>query len=109
MNIEVDEITADMTELKDFNFFISMDYSVRYDESAIPEETYFYIEEYDMYFELKYPEKDQFVSEEQFRKFFVELKVYAKEIMDAFANNNADKIKKEIKYIKRRRKVTSSF
>ncbi|MBO7215201.1 MAG: CotH kinase family protein, partial [Clostridia bacterium] len=66
MDIELDEITADMTDLFDFNFFISMDASCREDEDAVLDETYFYLEEYDRYFELKYPEKDQFVSNEQF-------------------------------------------
>ena len=95
MNIELDEITEEMSSLKDFNFFISMDRSVATDSTAVLDETYFYIEEYNQYFELKYPEKDQFVSDEQFTKFFNELKAYIKEIMDAFANNDAEKIKKE--------------
>ena len=85
MNIEVD-ITEDMVDLKDFNFFISMDYSVVGDKDAVLDETYFYVSEYDKYFELKYPEKDQFVSESQFKKFFSELKLYTKQLLDMFDN-----------------------
>ncbi len=95
MNIELDEITDEMQELKDFNFFISMDKSVRLDSDAIRDETYFYLEEYDRYFELKYPEKDAFVSEEQFDSFFSQLKTYVKYILDAFINKEIETIKKE--------------
>lgn len=95
MNIELDEITEEMTDLKDFNFFVSMDESVAADPTAILNETYFYIEEYNKYIELKYPEKDQFVSEEQFENFFSQLKVYMKNIFDIFQNQDTDKIEEE--------------
>lgn len=95
MDIELDEITADMTNLKDFNFFISMDQSVRGDIDAVLDETYFYLEEYDRYFELKYPEKDQFVSNEQFRSFFTQLKEYVSYIMKAFTDKNVAVMEEE--------------
>ena len=94
MNIE-EEITEEMSELKDFNFFICMDKSVTEDSDSVLDETYFYVEEYDKYFELKYPEKDNFVSEEQFNKFFKELKEYVKNILDIFVNKDVEAIKKE--------------
>ena len=96
MNIEMDEITEDMTELKDFNFFISMDKSVISDKDAILNETYYYIEEYDRYFELKYPEKSDFCSEEQFESFFNQLVEYTKNILDSFANKDVQTILEEV-------------
>jgi uncharacterized repeat protein (TIGR02543 family) len=95
MNIELDEITEDMVDLKDFNFFICMDKSVLEDSDSVLDETYFYLEEYDRYFELKYPEKDQFVSEEQFESFFAQLKEYVSDIMYAFKNKDVETIKRE--------------
>ena len=94
MNIEED-ITEEMTNLHDFNFFICMDKSVIEDSDSILDETYFYLEEYDKYFELKYPEKENFVTEEQFNKFFSELKEYVKYILDIFVAKDINAIKKE--------------
>jgi len=87
MNIEED-ITEDMVHLKDFNFFICMDASVVSDSDAILDETYFYLEDYDRYIELKYPEKDAFVSEQQFALFFEELKEYVNYLFNIFATND---------------------
>jgi len=96
MNIELDEITDSMVDIKDYNFFICMDYSCISDAGAKEDETYFYIEEYDKYFEIKYPEKDQFTSEEQFKSFVSQLKVYVKETMDTFAEKDINKIREEV-------------
>lgn len=95
LNIELDEITAEMQNLKDFNFFICMDQSVIGDVDAVLDETYFYIQEYDRYFELKYPEKGDFVSDEQFANFFSQLKTYIKELLDSFAQGDVEAIKRE--------------
>ena len=98
MDIEVDEITADMTDLSDFNFFICMDYSCQFDVGAIEDVTYFKIplkndpqndKDY-AYFELKYPEKDQFVNDEQFENFLSQLKEYAKELVAMFNAETPD-------------------
>ena len=96
MNIELEEITENMVDLKDFNFFISMDIGAKSDPTLVEGESYFYIEEYDKYFELKYPEKSQFASEAQFESFFNQLKTYIKEVMDAFNEKDIDKIKAEV-------------
>ena len=93
IDIELDEITEDMTDLKDFNFFIAMDQSSISDAGAKLNETYIHIEKYDKYFELKYPEKDQFVSEEQFNSFISQLKDYILDIMDTFKSKNVEEIK----------------
>ncbi len=93
---ELEEITESMSDLKDFNFLICMDYNVTEDPTAVLDETYYYIPEYDRYFELKYPEKDQFTSDEQFESFLAQLKQYTKEVMDAFKYRNAEAIKAKV-------------
>ena len=95
IDIEVD-ITEQMTALKDFNFFVCMDYNVSIDPEAILGENAFYIEKYNQYFELKYPEKDQFTSEAQFEKFFGELVAYVTRVLDAFTEKDVDWIKSEV-------------
>ncbi|MDE7095810.1 MAG: CotH kinase family protein, partial [Anaeroplasmataceae bacterium] len=95
INIEI-EITEDMTQLKDYNFFISMDASVVGDEDAILDETYYYIPEYNQYFELKYPEKENFSSEEQFFNFMTDLKAYTKYLLDIFNQRDVERIKSEV-------------
>lgn len=96
MDIELDEITNSLVDLKEYNFFICMDYSCISDAGAKEDETYFYIDEYDKYFEIKYPEKDQFTSDVQFQSFVDQLKVYVKEIMDAFNQKNIDIIRQNV-------------
>jgi hypothetical protein len=96
MNIELDEIDESMSDLKDYNFFIAMDESCIHDPGAKIDETYFYIEKYNKYFELKYPEKDQFTSDEQFASFMTQLKAYVTEMMDAFTAKDYEKILEEV-------------
>ena len=95
IDIELDEITEDMVDLKQFNFLIAMDHSVRLDIGAVADEDYFYVEEFDRYFELKYPEKDQFPSEEQFNSFMQQLKEYVIDLYRAFQNKDYERIKAE--------------
>ena len=95
--IDIEEdITEDMVSLKDFNFFIAMDGKVLEDPEAVEGETYFYLEEYGKYIELKYPEKDQFVSDEQFESFFSQLKEYMSYLFGIFTARDAEAIKAEI-------------
>jgi len=96
MNIEMEEITTDMIDLKDYNFFISMDSGVISDPTAVLDETYFYLEEHNMYFELKYPEKEDFPSDEQFESFFSQLKTYTNDIVNAFKTRDYDVIEENI-------------
>ena len=68
---------------KDFNFFISLDGKARLDEDAVEGETYFLVDNgKDQWqwwcFELKYPEKEDFCSDAQFRSFFNQLEEYIK-------------------------------
>ena len=96
LNIEVDEIDPEWTELKQFNFLIAMDKCSKDDPSAVEGETYFYVKKYDKYFELKYPEKSQFASEEQFESFFSQLQDYTLDMLDSFAKGDIEKIKSEV-------------
>ena len=92
IDIEKD-ITEDMTDLFDFNFFISMDGKVLEDDEAVLGETYFYLPQYERYVELKYPEKSDFASEEQFESFFSQLQEYMEDIFYMFDTKDAEAIK----------------
>lgn len=73
-----------------------MDYNVVSESDSILNETFFYIEEYDRYIELKYPEKKDFCSEEQFNVFFNELKEYIKLLIDKFKSSDMNFIFEEV-------------
>lgn len=98
MNIEMEEITEDMTNLTDFNFFISLDGKSKNDPDAVENETYFLVdngrESEDLWwcFELKYPEKDDFCSEQQFRSFFNQLVSYVENLLIDFTNKDVQAI-----------------
>lgn len=85
MDIEAD-ITEDMTDLKDFNFFICMDANADRDPEAVENETFFRITRngLEYCFELKYPEKGDFTSDAQFENFFAQLVTYTEGLLDAF-------------------------
>ena len=89
-------ITPDMTELEDFNFYVCMDENAPNEPGAIEGETYFYIPWCGRYFELKYPEKADFCSDEQFYTFFEQLEDHYNKVLDAFRDGNAKKIKKYV-------------
>ncbi len=89
------KITEDMTKLKDFNFFLCMDSYAPSDPEAVYGETYFSLGEFGLWFELKYPTKADFVSEEQFKKFIDELTVYVYRILVASRDGNVDYLKQE--------------
>ena len=100
------DITEDMVDLKDFNFFIAMDLSCRDDAGAKEDLTYIKIpipdyegnelEEEFMIIEMKYPEPSQFASEEQFISYREQLREYMIDLLDALATGDADYIKQEV-------------
>ena len=94
VNIE-QKITTDMTDLRDYNFLICMDASTAGDQDAVLDETYFLLDEENdsRCFELKYPEKADFPSEEQFRSFFDQLKAYVNEVYRAFREQDEEAIR----------------
>lgn len=89
-------ITADMTELMDFNFLVCMDERAPEYPGAKRGETYFFIPSVGRYFELKYPRKEDFVSEAQFKKFFGELQAYYEKMADYFLAGNSNWIGRNI-------------
>ncbi len=94
MGIET-TVTPAMTDIRDYNFYISMNQSVTTDRGAVLGEDYFYLKEYDRYFELKYPKKADFPSEQQFEKFFRDLADYTKYIMDIYSAKDLDAMERE--------------
>ena len=89
-------ITEDMTELMDFNFLVCMDERAPEYPGAKRGETYFFIPSVGRYFELKYPRKEDFVSEAQFKKFFGELQAYYEKMADYFLAGNSNWIGRNI-------------
>lgn len=89
-------ITADMTEFMDFNFLVCMDERAPEYPGAKRGETYFFIPSVGRYFELKYPRKEDFVSEAQFKKFFGELQAYYEKMADYFLAGNSNWIGRNI-------------
>ena len=106
VGIEMDAITPEMTKITDYNFLICMDRSVTGDEDAIEGETYFTIpipeynnkqdEQRIMFIEVKYPEKEDFPSEEQFYDFMSQLEAYMVGMLNTLASENAEAIKKTV-------------
>lgn len=96
LNIEEDLDNKEYTNLFDYNFLIEMEESVRYELDSKLNENYFYIKEFDKYIELKYPEKESFSNEEDYYKFFNELKDYVYSIFNAIKNNDLDFINQNL-------------
>lgn len=91
MNLE-QTITPDMTDLDQFNFYVCLDEDVQFDKNAIRGEHYFYVAWCNKYFTLKYPEKADFCSDEQFYSFFEQLEKHYNKVLDAFHDGNTKKI-----------------
>ena len=106
VGIELDEITPEMKEITDYNFLICMDRSVTEDEDSAYGENYFIIDipyynnkqdgQYEMYVEVKYPEKENFQTEEQFYTFMAQLENYMEGILNTLASEDPEAIKKDI-------------
>ncbi len=107
INIELDEITEDMTAAYDpetgtftcdFNFFVCLDYSCASDVGAAEDETYIKIakvaepqnpQDYH-YFEMKYPEKGGFANEAQFVSYREALRAYLTDMIGRFTATDID-------------------
>ncbi len=85
-------ITPDMTDLDDFNFYVCMDEYAPDEPGAVRGETYFYVASCGRYFSLKYPQKADFCSDEQFYSFFSQLEKHYNKVLDAFRDGNTKKI-----------------
>lgn len=93
-------ITPDMTDIRDYNFFFTLDESVTGDIDAIEGETYFVTTKYGgnggrLCFELKYPEKSDFPSEAQFYSFFSQWTQYVEEMMDIAVSKDYARMQQE--------------
>ena len=87
------EITPDMTDLEDFNFYVCLDHYAPEQPGAVEGETYFYVPWCNNYYSLKYPEKADFCSDEQFYSFFAQLEAHYNKILEALRDGHAKKIK----------------
>ena len=86
-------ITPDMTDLDQFNFYVCLDEGVQHDPLAIEGEDYFYVAWCNSYFTLKYPQKQDFCSDEQFYSFFSQLEDHYNKILEACGDGNTKKLK----------------
>lgn len=86
-------ITPDMTDLDDFNFYVCLDEYAPHEPGAIEGETYFYVAWCGKYFSLKYPQKADFCSDEQFYSFFTQLEKRYNRILEACRDGNTRKMK----------------
>lgn len=100
MDIEMGPITPDMRDFSKYNWFVSLDYNARV--SGLKENEEYLVfpghgnKYFDtMYFEIKYPEKDDFPSEEQFNWFISELRKCIEDLLIDFESKDVDSIKKK--------------
>lgn len=99
MDIEMGPITPDMRDFSKYNWFVSLDYNSRNSGLVENEELFVFPghgnEYFDtMYFEIKYPEKDDFPSEEQFNWFISELRKCIEDLLIDFETKDVESIKK---------------
>lgn len=100
MDIEMGPITPDMKDFSKYNWFVSLDYNSHV-SGLIENEQYLVFPNHGniyfdtMYFEIKYPEKDDFPSEEQFDWFIAELRECLEDLLNDFESKNVKSIKKK--------------
>ena len=85
------KITADMTDLMDFSFLVCMD-----ERAPEEDEPYFFVASVGKYFQLKYPQQDDFVSQKQYKRFMNQLETYYHDMANAFNSRNQAWFKKNI-------------
>ena len=90
------EIKRSMKELSDYNFLICMNYNAPEKPGAKEGVTYFYLENCGRYFELEYPTREDFATEEQFNTFFTALVSYMERTADAFLNSDTGYLNKYV-------------
>lgn len=85
------EITAQMRDLMDFSFLVCMD-----ERAPEGDQPYFYVSSVGRYFQLKYPEREDFVSQRQLEHFMEQLEDYYNDMADAFNQRNNAWFKKNL-------------
>ena len=78
------EITPQMTDARDYNFLVCMNYNAPEKPGAEEGVTYFYLSNCDRYFELEYPTREDFSSERRFRRFFDSLESFIRDAVTAY-------------------------
>ena len=90
------EIKRSANEISDYNFLICMNYNAPEKAGAQEGVTYFYLPNVQRYFELEYPTREDFSSEEQFYRFFSALEDYMYETAEAFLQANRAYLSKHV-------------
>lgn len=85
------EVTADMSELTDFNFLVCMN-----ERAPEEDQPYFFVPSVGRFFQLKYPEREEFVSTAQFNSFMAQLEAYYFQMADAFNGGDTSWIRSNI-------------
>ena len=85
------QITSDMKDLMDFNFLVCMN-----ERAPEEDQPYFFLPSVGRYFQLKYPEREDFSSQKQLNRFMDQLEVYYNDMADAFNQGNNAWFKKNL-------------
>ncbi len=85
------KVTSDMKDLMDFNFLVCMN-----ERAPEEDQPYFYVFSVGRYFQLKYPEREDFTSQKQLNRFMDQLETYYNDMADAFNQGNNAWFKKNI-------------
>lgn len=95
LDLEI-EIKRSMRELSDYNFLICMNYNAPEKPGAEEGVTYFYLDNCERYFELEYPTREDFPSDEQFSFFMNALQDYMWDIVDACRQSDRPTLTKNV-------------
>ena len=85
------EVTSDMKDLMDFNFLVCMN-----ERAPEEDQPYFYVASVGRYFQLKYPEREDFTSQRQLNRFMDQLETYYNDMADAFQQGDNAWFKKNL-------------
>ena len=95
LDLEI-EIKPSMSELSDYNFLICLNHNAPEKPGAKEGETYFYLSSVDRYFELEYPTREDFATEEQFNRFFTAMEDYMRKTAMAFLETDRAYLTKNV-------------
>ncbi len=84
-------ITSKMQDLTDFSFLVCMN-----ERAPEEDQPYFYVASVGRYFQLKYPEREDFSNQRQLDRFMDQLEAYYNDMADAFNQGNNTWFKKNI-------------
>lgn len=90
------EIKSSMHKISDYNFLICMNHNAPEKPGAEEGVTYFYLSSVDRYFELEYPTREDFATEEQFDRFFTAMEDYMRKTAMAFLETDRAYLTKNV-------------